>query len=143
MRHSHILVRLHGLHDCAINDCTALLRNLLLKLVLLLVRVICFLLGCANGHQFDENVVAGPLEIQFYHFVGALEIRFRNLLLKELHAGLAQHDETCVKLCFRDLSLFLQVLVGILIRLIEQVKHASLKDINDQLEAFPLRKQWS
>jgi hypothetical protein len=53
------------------------------------------------------------------------------LLLKELHAGLAQHDETCVKLCFRDLSFFLQVLVSILIRLIEQVKHASLKDIND------------
>jgi len=143
MRHSHILVRLHGLHDCAINYCTALLRNFLLKLVLLLVRVICFLLGCADWYQFYENVVAGPLEIQFYHFVGALKIRFRNLLLKELHARLAQHDETCVKLCFRDLSFLLQVLVGNLIRIIEQAKHTSLKDINDQLEAFPLRKQWS
>jgi len=138
MLHWGVLVRLHYLHDGAVDYRTALIRDRVHDLLLLVrLRRISFF-RWTHWDEFNEDVGASVLKVYFDDFVRRVKGRFIYLFFQQFCTRLTHHYQTRVKLIFWNLSFFTNFLVSPLFFFVEQVKDRGLEHVYNELVAFSL-----
>lgn len=138
MLHWGVLVRLHYLHDGAVDHCPPLIRNRIHDLLLLCRLTRISFLRCTYWDQFNEDVGASVLKVYFDDFARRVKGRFIYLFFQQFCARLTHHNQTRVKLIFWNLSFFTDFLVSPLFFFVEQSKDRGLEHVYNELVAFSL-----
>ncbi len=141
MLHWGVLVRLHYLHDGAVDHRPALIRNRVHDLLLLgRLRHISFF-RCTHWDEFNKDVGASVFKVYFDDFARRVKGRFIYLFFQQFSTRLTHHNQTRVKLIFWNLSFFTDFLVSPLFFFVEQVKDRGLEHVYNELVAFSLAER--